>query len=398
MSVAKHQRWLDMIGQLNERQARLYVAEKAIELGHGGIRHMAAITGMNRQTIRKGVQELDAGITVEAPERIRRRGGGRKRIEQVQPHILRDLAAIMRAATAGDPMTSLKWTNKSTRHLAAELQAQGHVIEANTVGRLLQDELGFSLRANVKSRSADHHADRDAQFGYINRSVEEFHKAQQPVISVDTKKQEKVGDFKNPGRTWEHEDRKVNAYDFPNLSRGKAIPYGIYDVYHNVGMVNVGITKDTAEFAVDSIARWWRVMGKRRYPQATRLLICADGGGSNSSRNRLWKVSLQHLANRTGLTLTVCHYPPGTSKWNKIEHRMFSFISINWRGKPLESYETVIQLINGTKTRTGLKVHAELCPKVYVNGVKVSDDEIQELNLTRHDLHPNWNYSIGPQT
>jgi hypothetical protein len=266
------------------------------------------------------------------------------------------------------------------------------------VGRLLQDELGFSLRANVKSRSAGHHSDRDAQFGYINRTVEDFHKAQQPVISVDTKKQEKVGDFKSPGRRWEREPRHVNAYDFPHLARGKAIPYGIYDVYHNVGMVNVGITKDTAEFAVDSITRWWRVMGQRRYPQATRLLICADGGGSNGSRNRLWKASLQQLANRTGLSLTVCHYPPGTSKWNKIEHRMFSFISINWQGKPLESYETVIQLINGTKTRTGLKIRAELCLTVYEKGVKVSAADLNDLNLTPHDLHPNWNYTIAPQT
>lgn len=397
VSVVKHQHWLDLLSQLNERQARLYVAEKALELGRGGIRQLAEITGMNRQTIRKGIQELQAGMAAQPTERLRRPGAGRKRIEQVQPRLLRDLAAIMNTATAGDPMTALKWTNKSLRQVAKELQAQGHRIEANTVGRLLQDDLGFSLRANVKSRSAGHHVDRDAQFGYINRLVEEFHEAQEPVISVDTKKQEKVGDFKNPGRTWEREARQVNAYDFPNLSRGKAIPYGIYDVYHNVGMVNVGITKDTAEFAVDSIARWWRVMGQRRYPQATRLLICADGGGSNGSRNRLWKVSLQRLANRTGLTLTVCHYPPGTSKWNKIEHRMFSFISINWQGKPLESYETVIQLINGTKTETGLKVHAELCPKVYEKGVKVSEEEIKELNLTRHDLHPNWNYTIGPQ-
>lgn len=397
MSAEKHQRWLDMIRQLNERQARLYVAEKALELGHGGIHDLAEITGMNRQTIRKGIRELDAGITETAAERVRRCGGGRKRIEDIDPRIVRDLAAIMKSSTAGDPMGSLKWTNKSTRTLATELQAQGHAIEANTVGRLLQDELGFSLRANVKSRSAGHHADRDAQFGYINRSVEAFQQTQQPVISVDTKKQEKVGDFKNPGRTWEQTDRKVNAYDFPQLSRGKAIPYGIYDVYNNVGMVNVGITKDTAEFAVDSIARWWRLMGRRRYPHAARLLICADGGGSNGSRNRLWKVSLQGLANRTGLTLTVCHYPPGTSKWNKIEHRMFSFISINWQGKPLESYETVIQLINGTKTRSGLKVRAELCEKIYEKGTKISDEEIEELNLTRHDLHPNWNYSIAPQ-
>lgn len=397
MSVGKHQRWLDILSQLNERQARLYVAEKALEGGHGGIQQLAEITGMNRHTIRKGIQELEAGKAAEATPRVRRPGGGRKRIEQVQPQVLRDLAAIMDAATAGDPMTSLKWTNQSLRQVAKDLQARGHRIEANTVGRLLQDELGFSLRANVKSRSAGHHADRDAQFGYINRLVEEFQEAQEPVISVDTKKQEKVGDFKNPGRTWEREARHVNAYDFPHLSRGKAIPYGIYDVYHNVGMVNVGITKDTAEFAVDSIRRWWRIMGQRRYPKAGRLLICADGGGSNGSRNRLWKVSLQRLANGTGLTLTVCHYPPGTSKWNKIEHRMFSFISINWQGKPLESYETVIQLINGTKTKTGLKVHAELCPKVYEKGVKVSEEEIQELNLKRHDLHPNWNYTIGPQ-
>jgi transposase len=395
MVQESHKHWLTLLAQLNERQARLCVAEKALSLGHGGIAQLALMTGMNRQTIRKGIRELRAGIPEAEAERIRQQGGGRKRVELADPQVLQQLAASMEETTAGDPMSALRWTNKSTRRLAEELTSQGHPIHANTVGRLLQ-LLGFSLRANVKSKSAAHHADRDAQFRYINRLAKRFQRAQQPVISVDTKKQEKVGDFKNPGRTYRRTPQHVNAYDFPHLARGKAIPYGIYDVYENVGMVNVGITRDTAEFAVDSIERWWRRLGKRRHAQANQLLICADGGGSNGTRNRLWKARLQDLADRTGLTLTVCHYPPGTSKWNKIEHRMFSFISINWQGQPLESYETVVQLINGTTTTSGLKVHAELCVKEYERGLKVSDEEMEGINIRRHRTHPQWNYTIRP--
>lgn len=390
-----HRRWLTLLAQLNERQARLYVAEKALDLGHGGIQKLTEMTGMNRQTIRKGIRELRAGFAGDEGQRIRREGGGRKPLEVADPQVLRDLAAIMEETTAGDPMSALRWTNKSTRHLAEELVAQGHAIHANTVGRLLP-VLGYSLRANVKTKSAGHHADRDAQFRYINRLASRFQRAQQPVISVDTKKQEKVGDFKNPGKTYRRMARTVNAYDFPHLGRGKAIPYGIYDVYENVGMVSVGITRDTAEFAVDSIERWWLVLGKRRHGAATQLLICADGGGSNGSRNRLWKVRLQDLANRTGLALTVCHYPPGTSKWNKIEHRMFSFISINWQGQPLESYETVVHLINGTTTTSGLKIRAELCVKEYETGIKITDEELQGINIKQHKKQPQWNYTIRP--
>ena len=395
MIQEQHHRWLSLLTQLNERQARLYVAEKALEAGHGGIRKLMEITGINRQTIRKGIRELRNGCSQGETDRVRRQGGGRKPLQISDPRVLCDLATIMEEMTAGDPMSALRWTNKSTRHLAKQLQMQGHAIEADTVSRLLR-VLGFSLRANVKSKSAGHHADRDAQFRYIDRMAKRFQRAQQPVISVDTKKQEKVGDFKNPGKTYRRTPQQVNAYDFPNLARGKAIPYGIYDVYENVGMVNVGMTRDTAEFAVDSIDCWWRRLGKRHYAKATQLLICADGGGSNGTRNRLWKVRLQELANRTGLTLTVCHYPPGTSKWNKIEHRMFSFISINWQGQPLESYETVVQLINGTTTESGLTIHAELCLEEYETGIKISDQEFQGINIKRHRTHPQWNYTIRP--
>jgi transposase len=397
MAAEQHQRWLDILSLLNERQARLYVAEKAIDLGHGGITKMAQITGMTRQTIAKGIGELRAGIREEDSDRIRQMGGGRKRIGQANPQLLHDLNAIMEGTTGGDPMSSLKWTSKSTRRIAEELVRKGHAISHETVCRLLY-ELGFSLRGNVKSLSQGDHPQRDAQFRYIADMAKAFHKAKMPVISVDTKKREKVGEFKNPGRNWRRQSRVVNAYDFPHLAEGKAIPYGIYATSRNTGMVRVGVSRDTAEFAVDSIKRWWRLMGQRHYSPATRLLIFADGGGSNGSRNRLWKQQLQKFADACDLEITVCHYPPGTSKWNKIEHRMFSHISLNWKGEPLTSYETVINLINGTRTKTGLKIRAELTQKRYRNGIRVSDADMKKLNLEKHNTHPHWNYTIRPRS
>ena len=396
VAAEQHQRWLDVLSLLNERQARLYVAEKALDLGRGGISTMAEVTGMTRPTIMKGIRELRAGIPREELDRIRRTGAGRKPIQATDPQLLPDLVAIMQESAGGDPMSSLKWTSKSTRHLAEELSRKGHAISQETVCRLLYD-LGFSLRGNVKSLSRGDHPERDAQFRYVANMANRFQKAKMPVISVDTKKQEKIGAFKNPGRNWRRRPRHVHAYDFPHLAEGKAIPYGIYDTVRNTGMVRVGMTSDTAEFAVDSIRRWWRLMGRRHYPGAWRLLIFADGGGSNGSRNRLWKQQLQMFADTEGLEITVCHYPPGTSKWNKIEHRMFSHISLNWKGEPLTSYETVINLINGTRTKAGLKIRAELTRKQYQKGIKVSEADMSEIRLKRHKTHPHWNYTIQPR-
>ena len=396
MTAQEHQRWLDILSLLNERQARLYVAEKAIQLGRGGVSKMSEITGMSRPTIIKGMAELRGGIARQERDRIRRAGGGRKRIGEANPALLRDLESLMESSTGGDPMSKLKWTSKSTRRLAEELGHLGHRVSHETVCRLLYD-LGYSLRGNVKSLSKGDHPDRDAQFRYIASLAEEFQSSQLPVISVDTKKQEKVGQFKNAGRKWRRQPRKVHAYDFPQLAEGKAIPYGVYDPARNVGMVRVGISRDTAEFAVDSIKRWWRYMGQRHYRGAKKLLIFADSGGSNGSRNRLWKLRLQEFADACDLEITVCHYPPGTSKWNKIEHRMFSYISLNWRGEPLDSYETVIELINNTRTKTGLKIRAELTQKRYKKGIKISDGAMKELNIQPHDTHPQWNYTIRPR-
>ena len=396
ITVELHHRWLSVLGTLNERQARLYAAEKALELGHGGVAYLSIITGLHRHTITKGIRELESGIVAEDAYCIRQAGGGRKPIECAEPQLLSELESIMEESTGGDPMSALRWINKSTRRLAKELTERGYTVSHETVCRLLHD-LDYSLRGNVKSLSRGDHPQRDAQFRAINRLVKRFQRAKNPVISVDTKKKEKVGEFRNPGRRWSRKAKHVNAYDFPHLAEGKAIPYGVYDVGRNAGMVRVGITRDTAEFAVDTIIRWWTAVGRRVYPDAKKILICADGGGSNGSRNRLWKVCLQNFADKSRLTVTVCHYPPGTSKWNKIEHRMFSYITLNWQGEPLSSYETVIGLINGTSTATGLKIRAELTTKEYEKGIKVSAEELDELKLTRHKTNPDWNYSIAPR-
>jgi hypothetical protein len=338
-----------------------------------------------------------AGLRPAETGRIRRPGSGRKRIEETEPHVKRVLARLVEASTAGDPMSYLLWTNKSTRMLAEELTRQGYAISNVTVARCLR-ELGYSLQANVKTIEGTQHPDRDAQFRYLNDQVRRFVRRHDPVVSVDTKKKELVGSFDNRGRRWrpQGDPEMVNVHDFPAQGVGKAIPYGTYDVRRDEAVVNVGITHETAEFAVESIRRWWQLMGRKAYPRARHLLICADAGGSNGSRLRAWKLHLQTLADRLGMTITVCHYPPGTSKWNKVEHRLFSFISMNWRGRPLLSYEAVVNLIGATTTKGGLWVKALLDPREYEPGRKITDDEMRTVRLKPHPFHGDWNYTLGP--
>jgi hypothetical protein len=387
---------LKVLDALNESQARWYVAREVLARGRGGLKAMYELTGMSRPTILKGIRELQ-GQKGLPRERVRQPGGGRKRLEQSDPGLLTALEQIMEENTAGDPMSWLRWTNKSTVRIAEELTRLGHSVSDETVRRRLAD-MGYSLQANVKNLE-ESAAGRDRQFRYINRQVKQFLARQEPVLSVDTKKKERVGNFKNAGKAWRPKGQpmEVNVYDFPHLGVGPAIPYGAYDQQRNEGFVNVGISHDTAEFAVESVRRWWRWIGRRRYPEAQRLLLCADGGGSNGSRNRAWKYHLQQLADQSGLPVTVCHYPPGTSKWNKIEHRMFSFISLNWQGKPLVSYETVINLIGATRTATGLRVKAKLDTRYYEAGVKISDEEMKQISLRIHSTNPEWNYTISPR-
>ena len=389
-------RWLKVLSTLNEAQARWFVADKSLDLGRGGMTRLSQITGMSRTTITKAIGELRGRrALITAMGRIRQEGAGRKRIEESDPEVKKLIVGIVQETTAGDPMSLLRWTSKSTRTIAEELARRGHGIDAVTVGRCLS-ELGYSLQANVKAKEGPQHAERDEQFRYINRLVKAYIKAGDPVISVDTKKKELVGEFRNAGRTWRRrgEPLQVNVHDFPHLGRGKAIPYGAYDIARNRAVVNVGVSHDTAEFAVESIRRWWRLDGRRIYRDRSRLLVCADSGGSNGHKLRVWKLGLQGLADEIGLPITVCHYPPGTSKWNKIEHRLFSFISINWRGRPLVNYETVVNLIGATRTRTGLRVKAVLDTRTYHKGVKVKDDALRAVRLRRHNLHPAWNYTI----
>jgi hypothetical protein len=390
-----------VLGTLNEYQARLLVAEKALQLGRGGISHLSQLTGMSRVTITQGLRELRTGrkLRTAADGRVRQAGGGRKKVEQADPELPRRLKTIVEETTAGDPMSPLRWTSKATRTIAEELTQSGHPISSVTVGRCLE-VMGYTLQANVKTREGPQHPNRDAQFRYLNRQVKAFRRAGDPVISVDTKKKELVGAFKNGGRRWLPKGKadQVSVHDFPHLGKGKAIPYGAYDIARNRAVVNVGVTHDTAEFAAESIRRWWRLDGKRHYRGAPRLLICADSGGSNGNRTRAWKLHLQALSDETGMAITVCHYPPGTSKWNKIEHRLFSFISLNWKGKPLVNYETVVNLIGGTRTRGGLKVKAVLDTNQYETGVEVSKEDIGQLRLKRHRVHPDWNYSLLPRT
>jgi hypothetical protein len=386
---------------LHERALRRWAAVEAQAIGWGGVTRVAEATGLSRATIRTGIAELQGKQPAEERARLvgrgRRPGAGRKRLEDQAPGLLRDLEALVEPATRGDPQSPLRWTCKSTQKLADALQAKGYKLSERKVASLLTG-LDYSLQANRKVREGTQHPDRNAQFEYINEQVKAFQARQQPIISVDTKKKELVGDFKNSGREWQPtgQPEKVRVYDFIDKDLGKAIPYGVYDVTHNEGWVSVGIDHDTAEFAVASIKRWWYHMGRVVYPKAEELLIIADGGGSNGSRTKLWKRELQQLANDTGLKVAVSHFPPGTSKWNKIEHRMFAYITQNWRGRPLLTHEVIVNLIGSTTTRRGLRIKAELDTKTYVKGIKVSEKEMEEIHLTRHEFHGEWNYQISP--
>jgi hypothetical protein len=387
-----------LAGELNERQRRLWAASEARAAGRGGIAVTARATGMSVPTIRKGIAELRAGERLE-PGRVRRPGGGRKRLTEVDATLLEDLERLVDADSRGDPESLLRWTSKSVRHLASGLRELGHRAHFTTVAQLLR-ELGYSLQANVKTREGRQHPDRDAQFRHINAVAQRTVERGEPVISVDTKKKELVGDFKNAGREWRPrgEPELVRVHDFKDQELGKAIPHGIYDIRLDEGWVTVGIDHDTAQFAVNSIRAWWKHLGRERYPNAARLQITADCGGSNGNRTKLWKVELQKLADDTALEIAVCHFPPGTSKWNRIEHRLFSFITMNWRGKPLVSLETIINLIGATKTRSGLEVYARLDDGTYPDKIKIPDSEIKAVNLHGDEFHPEWNYTIKPKS
>jgi Rhodopirellula transposase DDE domain len=381
---------------LDERGRRLVAASEAAAAGHGGIAAVAAATGIAPSTIGRGMEELSQGED-RLHGRVRRPGGGRKPTITKDPKLLSDLEALVEPTSRGDPEQPLRWTCKSLRQLAGELKTQGHQVSHTLVGELLVG-LDYSLQGNCKTREGSSHPDRDAQFRYVNDTVTEALAAQQPVISVDTKKKELVGDFKNAGREWRPKGtpEEVRVHDFLIKELGRAVPYGVYDIAANAGWVSVGIDYDTAAFAVNSIRCWWYALGRARYPDATRLVVTADGGGSNGSRLRLWKRELQNLANEIGLDIVVSHFPPGTSKWNKIEHRLFSFISQNWRAKPLVSYKVIVELIAATTTRTGLTVHCELDQNRYPKGIVVSDAEMATINITRADFHGDWNYTISP--
>jgi hypothetical protein len=390
-----------LCSMMNEKLKRRWAACEALALGRGGIAAVAQATGMSRTTIRKGiheVQELYPDLADRVtPERVRQPGGGRHPLTEHDPTLKADLGRLVDPVTRGEPTSALLWTSKSTRTLAKELNRLGHEVSYRTVARLLLD-LGFSLQANRKTREGKQHPDRDAQFQYINRQVRRFQRKGQPVVSVDAKKRELVGDFKNGGREWQPKGQPetVRTHDFRDKQLGVAIPYGVYDLTQNDGWVSVGIDHDTAQFAVESIRRWWQHMGSLAYPEASELLITADAGGSNGTRCRLWKLSLQELADELGLKITVCHFPPGTSKWNKIEHRMFCHITQNWRGRPLVSQAVIVNLIGDTTTETGLTINAELDPNTYENGIKVSDAEIATVQLKQHKFHGDWNYCISP--
>lgn len=392
-----------VLSLLNERQQRLYLAMEAEDIGHGGVLRVAQASGISRKTIIKGKKEYKelenstklAGVEKVMPlERIRKEGGGRKDLKELNPKLLKTLDLMLEPITRGHPESVLKWTCLSTRRLADALKKKGHIVSHTKVGELLK-EAGFSLQSNSKRAEGNDHPDRNEQFMYINNKTEKYIASGFPAISVDTKKKELIGNYKNSGKAYhpQKKPREVNVHDFGTQ---KAAPYGIYDIGSNEGFVNVGISSDTSEFAVYSIKQWWKRMGKKQYPDADKLLITADGGGSNGYRTRLWKTELQRLADETKLEITVCHFPPGTSKWNKIEHRLFSHITMNWKGIPLEDYETVVQLIGAVKTKGGLKVKARLDLNEYEKGKVVSDDELKYIRLKKHKFHPEWNYTIKP--
>ena len=390
------QRFGKLSAHLDERERRLLAAVEARAGGYGGIAAVSLATGLAASTIGRGLKDLtdEAGL---APGRVRRAGGGRKPLIVADPGLLDDLMALVEPGERGDPMSPLRWTCKSLRQLAAELTARGHPISRTVVGELLRQQK-FSLQGNSKTLEGGDHPDRDAQFVHINESVTAALAARQPVVSVDTKKKELIGDFKNAGQEWrpQGDPEEVQVYDFLSKAIGRAVPYGVYDIAANAGWVSVGMNHDTSAFAVQTIRRWWHEVGCKRYPDAKCLTITCDGGGSNGSRVRLWKRELQGLANELGIDITIHHLPPGTSKWNKIEHRLFSFISMNWRARPLVSYRVIVDLISATTTDTGLKVCCELDTNLYPKGIVVSDEEMASFNIVRAEFHGEWNYSIRP--
>jgi hypothetical protein len=384
---------------LDERQRRLYLAAEAKAIGYGGVSTVSRVTGVSRNAISAGYEDFEQakrGRVISG--RIRREGGGRKRTIEKDPKLKTDLEALIEPVTRGDPESPLRWTCRSVRNLSNELNRMGHKTSHRMVAELLH-EMEYSLQGNRKTLEGESHPDRNAQFEFINQRVKELQSLEQPVISVDTKKKELVGDFKNGGKELrpKGDPEKVRMHDFKIPALGRVAPYGIYDMTHNIGWVNVGIDHDTSAFAVESIRRWWYSMGKELYPKAKHLMVTADGGGSNGCRIKLWKVELQKLADEMGLSIQVCHFPPGTSKWNKIEHRLFSFISQNWRGKPLISYEVIVKLIAATTNRVGLKVECQLDTNLYPKAIKVSDQEMADINIQRDSFHGEWNYTISPK-
>ncbi len=389
-------RYVSLLPSLDERRRRLTAASEAKSAGHGGIAAVSRATQVARSTIGRGLKDLANPGSLTGM--VRRKGAGRPPVTAKDTTLLDDLQKLLEPATMGDPTRLLRWVSKSHEKLAAALREMGHKVSASTIPRLL-GELKYCRHVNRKTKEGSNHPDRNAQFEYINNKAQECHAANQPVISVDTKKKELIGEFKNGGSDYGPEGKPidVNSHDFPDKDLGKVAPYGIYDIGANLGYVSLGVDHDTGQFAVNGIRLWLDRMGRERYPTVTSIMITADGGGSNGSRVRLWKVALQQLADETGLKFEVCHYPPGTSKWNKIEHRMFCHITQNWRGKPLTSHLTVIELIANTTTDTGLKIRCELDPNTYPKGIKVSDEEMATLNIERHEFHPEWNYTIRPR-
>ena len=395
-------RYQALLPHLNERQRRLWAGAEAASAGPGGVEAVAQATGLSVNTVRSGKRELEAppaDLTPAATEQIRRPGAGRKFAEDLDPGLVGALEAIVDPVTRGDPMSPLRWSAKSTRAIAQELTEQGHPVSHHTVERLLKAQ-NYSLQATRKRFEGTDHPDRDAQFQYLAKTAQSFLDRGLPVLSLDAKKKELVGNFQNKGREWhpKGQPEEVEAYDFLSLAVGKAAPYGVYDVTHDEGWVSVGVSADTAEFAVNTLRAWYAQMGRARFPEAREVLLTADCGGSNSNRARLWKRELQRFATETGLTVTVVHYPPGTSKWNRIEHRLFNHITMNWRGRPLLSYQVVVECIANTTTSTGLSVQAALDERVYHTGIKVSDHEMAQIQLRPHDFHGEWNYSISPAT
>ena len=390
------EKYLRVSGSFDELSRRLWVANESISMGYGGVEVVSSATGVSKPTIEKGIKEIQENSYPK--DRKRRKGGGRKELSHKDPGIIQKLMDLIGPSISGDPQSSLLWVSRSIRRLSEEMTRTGYEISHTKVRNLLLD-LGFGLKGNRKNKEGESHLDRNEQFQHISDTATSFMTANDPVISVDAKKKELIGNFRNNGKEWKPKGEvdEVNVYDFLSDAEGRATPYGIYDIKANEGYVSIGIDHDTAEFAVESIRRWWNLMGRKRYPDAKKLMIAADGGGSNGSRVKLWKIELQKFADEFHLDITVCHYPPGMSKWNKIEHRMFSYITINWRGKPLRSYETIIELIGNTTTKNGLKISADIATGLYETGKEISDEELEKINLVRDGFHGNWNYTIRSQ-